>query len=212
MEPHFDPSWIDSLEPVVVYKHDKRSRVWKINSPDGQSFVVKRFEYNPTRQLLALLLLIHPGQRERRASTWLRDAKIQAVPIVATGISYRGLGVQYWLATPYVGESLYNLFYHNDLVVPDERTEVLESAGELTRSLINHMLFNRDHKASNILIDQNRQAWLIDYGGVRHVSQSRADRMLANLRANLTEAGADVADLDRLEKISRLGPQAHPSR
>jgi serine/threonine protein kinase len=213
MDTGFDPDWVHTLEPADVYKHDARSRVWRIDAPGGRSFVVKRFEYNPLRQLLALLLRIHPGQREKRAYAWLTGAGVRVVRIVAAGVSRRGLGVCYWLATPYVGKSLHNLIYHDDLNDAASRSAVLEAAGGLTADLIHYRVFNRDHKASNILIDQDRQAWLIDYGATRRLdSPDQAGRMFTSLRANLTEAGATEADLDRLEQASRLHPDADPIR
>ncbi len=207
METGFNPEWIDTLDPAEVYKHDKRSRVWRIDTGEGQSFVVKRFEYNPLRQMLAVGLGMHPGQRERRCCRMLKAAGLPVVPIIASGICRRGPGINLWLVTPYVGMSLYNLLYKRQLTDADRRGRVMDVVGVLTGSLAGKGLFNRDHKASNILIDHEDRPWLIDVGGVRR-SRGATDtrRMLGNLRANLAEAGADGADLGRMERACGEAP------
>jgi len=207
MDTGFDPAWIDQCEPAEVYKHDARSRVWRIDAPDGRSFVVKRFELSPLRQLLALLLLIHPGQRERRAYTWLHRSEIRVAQIIAVGSSRWGLGVRYWLVTPYLGKSLHNLFLRGELQDQTQREKVLDAVGKLTKDLIDHRIFNRDHKASNILIDRYQRAWLIDFGAVQsRYKLGGATRMLANLSQTLTQAGATPGDIARLLKASSTGP------
>jgi serine/threonine protein kinase len=197
-EPGFDPGWIDA-EPAQVYKHDARSRVWRVDAPDGRSFVIKRFEFSPLRQLLGYCLGLHPGQRERRRCGHLQRLGLRVAPIIAAGVCRRGLGIGYWLVTPYLGTSLHNLFYHDGLTDDARRARVLDAVGELTGELIRHRLFNRDHKASNILIDQDDRAWLIDVGAVRRLrGSSDAARMLKNLDDTLAQAGATPQDRVRL--------------
>ncbi len=207
MDTGFDPAWIDTCEPTQVYKHDARSRVWRIDAPDGRSFVVKRFEYNSLRQLLGYLVWLHPGQRECMQYHWLHRVGVRVAPIVASGVSRRGLGLTYWLVTPYLGASLHNLFFHDELKDEARRQRVLDAAGKLTGELIRYRIFNRDHKASNIVIDRYNRAWLIDFGAV----QSRykfggVARMLANLSETLTQAGATPSDVARLLKASSTDP------
>lgn len=197
MDKPFDPSWLKRCEPVAVYKQDRRSRVWRIDPPGGRSFVVKRFEYWPMRQVFAAALGVHPGQRERRCEKRLRAADVDVVPIIASGMT----GMKLWLATPFVGKSLHNLFFHGDLDDGQRRERVLRSAGELTGTLIRKGFFNRDHKASNILVDEADRARLIDYGAVRRLrGPGDRGRMMAGLCANLTEAGATGADLEQLRQ------------
>jgi tRNA A-37 threonylcarbamoyl transferase component Bud32 len=204
----FDPGWVDQCEPVEVYKHDARSRVWRIDTPGGLSFVIKQFEYNPFKQRLAALLWMHPGQRERWCCDRLYKAWIPVVPIIASGKIRDGTGMKLWLATPYMGKSLYNLIHHGELSDAEQRGRVLDAVGVLTGGLVRKGLFNRDHKASNIIIDGEDRAWLIDVGAIRF-RRGRADtrRMLGNLRANMVDAGASQADLERLDQACRLDPQ-----
>ncbi len=126
---------------------------------------------------------------------------LAVVPIVAAGVRRAPRGLVFWLATPYIGMSLYNLLHHGHLTDADRRARVMDAVGELTGELIGKRLFNRDHKASNILIDAEDRPWLIDVGGVRPSRGVAATRrMLGNLRANLAEAGASEDDLGRMER------------
>ena len=198
----FQPGWLDSVKPTQVYKQDRRSRVWRIDAPDGRAYVIKRFEYSPIKQMLAGMLGIHPGQRERRCCEMLKAAGLAVVPIVGGGVSQR----KYWLVTPYTGKSLYNLLHHGELTDPQKRTQLMTAVGQLTRQLAAKGLFNRDHKASNIVVDEDAKPWLIDVVGVRRSrGQKDTDRMLANLRGNLLEAGASGAECDLLEQTCRAG-------
>ncbi len=207
MDPVFDTAWVETCEPVQVYKHDARSRVWRIDVPDGRSFVVKRFEHNPLRQRFAATLGVHPGQRESRMAEQLESAGIPVVPIIASGQQQRGLGIHLWLATPHRGVSLHNLFNQGHLDDPDRRARVLDAAGGLTGALISQQWFNRDHKASNIVIDDLDRARLIDVGAVRRCrGRSGGTRMLANLSQTLTQAGATPGDIAGLLKASSADP------
>ena len=201
MDTGFDPAWIEHIEPAEVYKHDARSRVWRIEPTDGRAYVVKRFEFNPLRQALGVAAGLHPGQRERRWSAKLAAAGLPVASIVASGTQGRGLGLRLWLVTPYVGVSLFNLFHHGQLADQARRVAILDAVGRLTGNLAHQGYFNRDHKASNIVIDAGDRPVLIDYGAVR---RSRGDwdtqRMLSNLCANLVEAGAGEDDLQRVKR------------
>ena len=208
MDKGFDAAWIDQLEPAEVYKHDARSRVWRVDAPDGGSFVIKRFEFNAVRQALGRLLGMHPGMREVKRTRMLIDRGIPVVPIIASGVRRRGGGVYFWLATPYVGKSVFNLLYHGDLSDAGRRAKVLDGVGRLTGGLIAKGFFNRDHKASNILVDAEGEARLIDCGAVRrHRGGADSRRMLLNLSANLAEAGATDADLDRVVWACETNPR-----
>ena len=109
--------------------------------------------------------------------------------------------------TPYLGTSLHNLIYHGELADTDRRQRVLEAVGRLTGELIRLGLFNRDHKASNILIDSDDRPWLIDVGAVRRQrGEAGAGRMLANLCETLAQAGATEADLARVRRPGGADP------
>jgi tRNA A-37 threonylcarbamoyl transferase component Bud32 len=204
MHTGFNPAWINDCEPKQVYKHDARSRVWRIDAPDGRAFVVKQFQYNPFRQLLGAALRIHPAQREQRTAKQLIAIGLPVAPIIASGYQRTGPGIRLWLATPHKGISLHNLFNQGHLTDPDRRQRILQAVGQLASDLIQHNLFNRDHKASNILIDDQDKPWLIDVGAVRRSSShAGADRMLANLCHTLTQAGAPDADLALVRRASK---------
>lgn len=208
MDHAFDKAWVEQCDPVKVYKHDARSRVWRIDAPDGRSFVIKQFEHSPPRQALAAVMGIHPGQREQRMAQRLLAADIPVAPIIASGQHRSGFSLRLWLATPLVGISLHNLFNEGHLADPDRRARVLDAAGGLTGQLIHHRWFNRDHKASNIVLDEQDQAYLIDVGAVRPSSgQAGASRMLTNLSQTLTQAGATPSDIARLLRASDASPQ-----
>ena len=196
MDDAFDIAWVDRCKPVRVFKQDARSRVWRIDAPKGKAYVVKRFEHSPLRQRLAAMLGFHPGQRELRCYDLLKRESIPTAPIIASGTSPAGLGVRFWLVTPYFGTSLHNLFNEKGLAGQDARRgRVLTAAGRLTGDLIRKGLFNRDHKASNILIDSDDRAHLIDFGSVRRgCDPALAKRMLDNLDATLAQAGASERD------------------
>jgi len=205
-----DYSQLLNAPPAQVYKHDARSRVWRVDAPDGRSFVVKRFEYNAFRQLLGFLFWLHPGQRERRRCDQLQRLGIQVAPIVAAGICRRGFGLGYWLVTPYLGTSLYHIFYDGELKDEGRRTRILDAVGKLTSELIRHRLYNRDHKASNIVIDQDDRAWLIDVGAVRRVCGPSGEvRMWHSLDTTLAQAGASEQDRVKLGESRRLGHSIH---
>jgi len=195
MEHTFDEAWVEQIESTQVYKHDARSRVWRIDAPDGHSFVVKRFEYNPVRQALAAALGIHPGQRECRMARRLIRSDVPVIPIVASGYLRSRLGIKFWLATPHRGISLHNLFHHQELSDVQRRAGVIDAALDLTNLLSSKRYYNRDHKASNIIIDDQDRPWLIDVGAVRRSRNLYlACKMIVKLGQTLCEAGATEDD------------------
>jgi len=207
MPTQFDTNWVGALPPIEVYKEDRRSKVWRVDAPDGQAYVIKRFTHDPLKQRLAYLTGTHPGQREARACKRLDALDVPVVPIVAQGVTHQGIGLGFWLATPHLGTSLYHLFYREEARDAVHRDAVIDAVGRLTALLTAHKLFNRDHKASNIVVDAKDRPRLIDVGGVRRQrSRSEPGRMLVNLRANLAEAGATPADLARLVRSCRQDP------
>ncbi len=203
MDTGFNPAWISDLDPQQVYKHDARSRVWRVCDHAGASFVIKRFEFNPLRQALGLTLGLHPGQRERRRAKQLIAVGLPVAPIIASGVQRHRLAARFWLVTPHRGTSLHNLFNQGKLTDPDRRQRILKAVGQLTADLTRLRLFNRDHKASNIVIDDHDHPWLIDVGAIgRSRGTAGADRMLANLCDTLTQAGATAPDLAHLRQAA----------
>jgi tRNA A-37 threonylcarbamoyl transferase component Bud32 len=213
MHTGFDPAWISDREPQQVYKQDARSRVWRVSGDGGGSFVIKRFEFSPLRQVLGLAIGQHPGQREIRRARQLIASGLSVAPIIASGFQRRGPGGFYWLATPHLGTSLHNLFNQDHMADPDRRQRVLDAVGRLTSDLISMGLFNRDHKASNIVVDSEDRPWLIDVGAVgRSRGPAGADRMLTNLCDTLTQAGALDADIAQVRLASGVEAETATNR
>lgn len=189
---------IDPLQaqPVEVYKHDARSRVWRADLPAerGGAVVIKRFEYGPVRQAMAAMLGRHPLQRERRRHVWLAKRGVRVVPVTDSGWQGSLPGCRGWLATPYKGLSLHWLLCYE---APPwaKRRAVARSVADLLGQLIDAGLFNRDMKVSNIVVDEEQRAWLIDAGGVRRTAGAAAIwRMLAVLDETARFAGATRTD------------------
>lgn len=216
-------------QPTHTYKHDRRSCVWRMNRPaiaveeeesertaklapqwggnDASEHVVKRFEYSPLRQRLALCLHLHPGQRELAANHALRRAGVPVVPIVDTGFEAAppmGLGCRFWLVTPALNESLQQKL-HRSRAGDEGGPELwLASVAELTRLLLDAGFAFRDLKPSNIVFDDQGQPYLLDVGSVRATRCPRAAaRMLATMRRVLARDGVSEPTIRRyLESVT----------
>ncbi|WP_428388117.1 lipopolysaccharide kinase InaA family protein [Mucisphaera sp.] len=151
----------DALE---VFKHDHRSRVWLAQAPDHTRWVIKQFLHNPSQQRRAWRLGLHPAQRERRSQRRLTRQHIPVVPVAAIGIDHQHLG---YLITPYAGPSLQSLAKDPGQLTPASRHQLAHNLGQLTGQLMNAGWYNRDHKASNIVISTDNQPLLIDTPGIR---------------------------------------------
>jgi hypothetical protein len=180
-----------------VYKTDARSRVWRVETERGP-VVIKRFEFSAVRQRLGALLGVHPAQRERRWNARLASLGIPVAPILAHG----WLGGKRFLIYPYVGPSLHWVMRQRS---GPARHAALRSAAEITAALIRAKLFNRDHKASNMLVDAEGKAYLTDVGGIRAFREGAAEAMLASLDESLARAGGTRGDRWRvgLEVVRR---------
>lgn len=188
-----------SAPEVRVFKSDHRSRVWCVEVA-GSRWVLKRFEYSRIRQRLGWLLGLHPAQRELRMNRRLAAGGIAVAPIHAYGIT----GGRGWLVTPYLGASVHDLLWSNPFAGPRDRRHVIVAASGLTASLLRKGLYNRDHKASNLIMDAGGKAWLIDVGAVRRLrGRGGLVSMLARLDQSAVKAGASRPD--RLRFLRLLG-------
>ncbi len=158
-----------------VFKADRRSRVWR-TSRDGQPAVVKRFEHDPRRQRAALLLGVHPAQRELVRNAWLSAAGIRVVTPIDAGVERCRPGRRAWLATPAVGRSLDHLLKAEGGRERDEAA--VDAAARLAADLVAAGFSLKDLKPSNFLIDDDGEAWLID---VSNASRLRSRRTLRRM-------------------------------
>jgi tRNA A-37 threonylcarbamoyl transferase component Bud32 len=203
-----DPD-ILTAPPAEVYKSDRRSRVWRVDLPPerGGRAVIKRFEYSPLRQAVAWRLGIHPAQRELRAAARLRSLGLPVAEIMGAGTERSGWGIRAWVATRWLGRSLHNRLRDGDLDDFARRTAAAEAVGRLTAGLLSEGLVNRDHKASNLILDDAGRVWLIDAGAVR-----RAEALGAHVAAAVMLTGLDrstppplASRTDRLRVVRALG-------
>ncbi|MEM9881695.1 MAG: lipopolysaccharide kinase InaA family protein [Planctomycetota bacterium] len=210
-----------------VYKHDRRSRVWRVadksagavaaatggsvtTSGGGGGWVVKRFEHNLKRQRLARAVGQHPAQREVKWNQRLRTAELPVVAIAASGVDGTGRS---WLATRHVGVSLYNWLRQSD---PDDpatrrhRRALTRQLGAIVGRLLVNKVVHGDLKASNLLVDADGRLRMIDVGACRGGKGTpllgQALPMLKTLLANLRDAASyhpkpDAGAVSRAERM-----------
>jgi tRNA A-37 threonylcarbamoyl transferase component Bud32 len=188
--------------PTWVYKQDRRSRVWQVDTPEGP-VVFKRFQYSPPQQLIASTFGAHPGQREIKANARLREKGFPVVPILAHGRTLHPLGVRFWLVTPFVGKSVQRMYQEGDLEDPKRRKHVIDSISVLTSELIMHGFYNRDLKTSNLLMDGRGKLWMIDAGATRpSKNREQTLRMLAMLLKTLAQQ--EIPHAERMYLINAI--------
>lgn len=181
------------MPPVKVYKSDARSRVWRVETAAGP-VVIKRFEFSPLRQRLLALLGLHPMQREIRITRMLLTAGVRAAPILGHGVD-RAAGGRCWIATPWTGQSVYMLLKRGGFRDFRSRRAAAAAVAEVTAAMLNAGLAHRDHRLTNMLLDENGDAWLIDVMGVRR-SRGESDvlRTIAALAVGSQRIGMTRGD------------------
>ena len=158
-----------------VFKRDRRSSVWRVEV-EGESFVIKRFEYAPWQQFLARLIFLHPCQVEMRTNRKLLQMQLSTVGVEATGYTSGGRA---WLATRWTGktisQSLRGMRYH-------ERKMIAEDLAKLLEALINKKIFFRDIKTTNLVVKSDGTLAMIDVGSAKYfLTQHQIIRMLSLL-------------------------------
>ncbi len=150
--------------PACLFKADDRSRVWLAHRSDGSACVVKLFVFSRWRQRLLSWLGHHPGHNEKIRHAQLYKQGIAAIQINETGQAHG----EHWLITPYRGLSLHNWLKTQAAHAHQPvRRDLAFEFGALTGQLLNKRYFFRDHKVSNMIVDDEHQLWLIDAGTVR---------------------------------------------
>ncbi|MCE9589032.1 MAG: hypothetical protein K8S99_00730 [Planctomycetes bacterium] len=196
------PTAVLGAEPIHVFKSDPRSRVWKAGSPWGP-LVIKRFEHSPLRQRVAMVLRVHPAQRERRWNSRLVRAGVPVVPVAAWGVERCRGGGRAWLAYPFLGESLMWGVREGRIDGYARRSRVTHAVASAVAALLNAGLIHRDLKSSNVMVTPDDRAYLIDVGAVRSSRSPEARwRMLADLAAALKPAW--VGRAERLRFLTAL--------
>src|SRR5262249_4831687 len=142
-------------------------------------------------------------------SATLRRFRIDAAPIVAYGHQRAGLGCRAWLATPVLGRSLFQRLRDDDFAGAT-RESVCRAAARLTVGLAEMEFFNRDHKPSNIIVDDTGRPWLIDTGSVRQGPHPDLDAMLRLLDEIIAIGKAREQDRTWfLDEAARLRKERH---
>lgn len=191
------------LQPIEVFKEDRRSRVWLVHSASLGRVAIKRWEYSPWRQRAARLVGLHPGQREWRSNRRLAVLGIAVVPVLAGGVVRGWLGDRYWLATPLWGRSVQRWLTRGRGPTWAARRRGILGLARMADRLLHRGLVFRDLKTSNVIADAGGQVWLIDVGSVRRsVSRGPRLRMLAML--DKTAAGDGATRADRVRFLRAL--------
>jgi hypothetical protein len=187
-------------EEVELFKADARSRVWRVDTDAGPR-VVKRFEYRPLRQRGVALIGLHPAQIEVRRNRAMQRDGVPVVPVESAGAERCGIGIRSWIATPFAGTSLQHRLA---TATGAERAAQVDTASRLTIDLIRAGYTFKDLKPSNIVVDDEGRARLIDVGCARRSVRPRAiERMLAVMLRVLSRDGVDEGLRRRFEEPVR---------
>lgn len=187
------PADLLALPESVLYKEDRRSRVWLVEDASQRRWVIKRFEHHTLKQRITAKLGQHPAQREATWHAKLIAAELPVVPIVGHGADDGG---RQWLITPWVGNDLVEWIKDGRLSDPAVRHDVTRQLGSLAGRLMQMRVFNRDFKARNIVIGSTGKVWLIDAGGCRGGKGTPllaiALRMLKLMHRTVADAAKDM--------------------
>ncbi len=197
-------NWLD-LPVESEYKHDGRSHVWQVRLDDGRRFVVKRYEGSTRWQRILWHWGHHPAQREAR---WVRQLNEMALPVVRIQAAGFDEG-RAWIVTPYRGETLHKWIRRGQLIAARDRQTIARQLGHILGQLTHAKVLHRDAKASNFVIDDDRQVRLIDVGGCRGAKGipilGISLRMLTSLHETINIAARRADDpAARIQRSDRL--------
>jgi len=177
---------------------DSRTSTVALWSVGGRTFVYKRF--NLRKRFGAWLNLVRPSSAMR---SWcggqsLCDRQLPTPrPLVVLHRRRFGMPAEGYLLTEYLPDAR---DLHQMLDAGTRPGELAQSMGRLVRTLHERRLSHRDLKASNVLIDANGAASLIDLVGVtdhKRLPRSRRVQNLARLNASFLNR-PEVSRGDRL--------------
>lgn len=183
----------DDYTPGKTFKDDARSLVlWFERS--GRRWLIKRYRGKPLRMWIGHLLGRSVAWRECAASIQLAADGLRVSEPVALMHAGGPMRCTQTLVMPYVeGTSLYHVIHGApplDQLTPAERRrrrQIAQSVGHQIGLLTAAGWINRDHKPSNLIIDDaahgpDRQPLLIDPAGIsRRRNEQQICRMIANL-------------------------------
>ena len=189
-----------SAKIVRTFKDDRRSLVRQVEA-DGRLWVVKRYRGSPWKTRWYHLVQKTPAWREWHYGRMLRRAEIRVVdPLSLVHQGQFGNWSQS-LITPYLnGPSLHHWIKQSpaleslDLHQRHQRLAVAHGLGHQIGRISAAGYMNRDHKASNVIIDaaceQGEEPILIDPARIkRRRSDHQVYLMLAMLIRSVRRAG-----------------------
>jgi len=166
----------------IVELHDSAARRW----------VVKRAARSGVGMRLEAALRLAPLGREWRGARRLRRGGVRCCQPVAM-VQGRGVRGRQMLLMPYIeGPTLQRFIGAVD--DPAARLRVAEAVGRQLSRLLYAGLVNRDHKTSNLIIEEacrvrGEQPVLIDPAGLRRATPRRIAGMFARLLETAVKAG-----------------------
>jgi len=191
----------DDYTPGQTFKDDARSLVLWFER-GGRRWLIKRYRGKPLRMWIGHLLGRSVAWRECAASIQLAADGLRVSEPVALMHAGGPMRCTQTLVMPYVdGTSLYHVIHGApplDQLTPAERRrrrQIAQSVGHQIGLLTAAGWINRDHKPSNLIIDDavhgpDRQPLLIDPAGIgRRRRDEQVYRMLASVYDNARLAG-----------------------
>lgn len=161
----------------------------------GSHWITKTYHLPPAKGFALSLVRASPAWRELRAFARLRRAGLRLPePIALVGDGRAG---RQWLVMPCVNAPALDEVIADPKLEPATRRRIARAVGEQVGRLLRAGLVNRDHKASNLLIDTRcrdlgEPPILIDPLGVRRrdpIRVGRVHRMFARLLETAVKAG-----------------------
>jgi tRNA A-37 threonylcarbamoyl transferase component Bud32 len=210
----------DRATVIGVFKHDRRSRVALVEH-EGRRWSVKDCFAHPIVTWLAQLFRMSPAWREAKRAAQLEGAGIRVNRPVL--LRHRRAGGQVLVFGYIEGRSLYHELFDDPPPARRgaarcvRRLRIARAVGAQMGAMIAAGLVNRDHKPSNLIIDERCRAGraqpvLIDPLGVRATRDFEpALSMLLSLLAGSYRAGG-ATRRERLTALVAAMRQADLSR
>lgn len=208
---------------IGTYKADDRSTV-RLVEHGGRRWIVKHYHGGPIRTALYHLFRATPAWREVRAATMLAAAGVRVNrPMLLRHLRGRGQSGQLLVLAYAPGRSLYHELFgdappdRRDRARQAQRLRIARGVGTQIARMFAAALVNRDHKASNLIVDELARECadgpvLIDPVGVTRSDDMRrfARMLLTLLRSSYAAGGATRRE--RLTVLLMATRQLEPTR